>query len=237
MIHDTDISKIVVSSKFPFGKKGFKYFIGYKNGKQVRLLCVMLPKISAYGKAFDEATYMSFLIKNEELIGKYNEIWDKVSNSMKKGFDSEPAYNEKYTKTKIKSYDGKINTNFRGDKVLKEGSQYICLSKILIDSVFRTSKNYYPQVLLEESKLSKKKRCLDILLTVKKFLLMNLMMKILLKRIPKKKVLMKKIILKNKKKSFASVLFERAIYIKKRLIGLYSKHSPFLRISTRLKRF
>ena len=99
MKHDTDISKIVASSEFPFGKNGFKYFIGYKNGKQVRLLCVMLPKISAYGKAFDEATYMSFLIKNEELIGKYNEIWDKVSNSMKKGFDSEPAYNEKYTKT------------------------------------------------------------------------------------------------------------------------------------------
>ena len=207
MKRDTDISKIVASSEFPFGKNGFKYFIGYKNGKQVRLLCVMLPKISAYGKAFDEATYMSFLIKNEELIGKYNEIWDKVSNSMKKGFDSEPAYNEKYTKTKIKSYDGKINTNFCGDKVLKEGSQYICLSKILIDSVFKTSKNYYPQVLLEESKLSKKKRYLDILLTVKIFLLMNLMKKILLKRIPKKKVLMKKIILKNKKKIFCECPF------------------------------
>ena len=126
---------------------------------------------------------------------------------MKKGFDSEPAYNEKYTKTKIKSYDAKINTNFRGDKVLKEGSQYICLSKILIDSVFRTIKNYYPQGLLEESKLSKKKRYLDILLTVKKFLLMNLMKKILLKRIPKKKVLMKKSILKNKKKIFCECPF------------------------------
>ena len=56
MKHDTDISKIEASSKFPFGKKGFKYFIGYKNSKQVRLLCVMLPQISAYGKAFDEAT-------------------------------------------------------------------------------------------------------------------------------------------------------------------------------------
>ena len=34
----------------------------------------------------------------------------------------------------------------------KEGFQYICLSVILIDSVFRTDKNYYPQVLLEECK-------------------------------------------------------------------------------------
>ena len=34
----------------------------------------------------------------------------------------------------------------------KEDSKYICLSVILIDSVFRTGKNYYPQVFLEECK-------------------------------------------------------------------------------------
>ena len=31
----------------------------------------------------------------------------------------------------------------------KEGSQCICLSVVLIDSVYRTGKNYYPQVFLE----------------------------------------------------------------------------------------
>ena len=30
-INDTDINKIVVSNKFPFGKHDFKYFIGYKD--------------------------------------------------------------------------------------------------------------------------------------------------------------------------------------------------------------
>ena len=34
----------------------------------------------------------------------------------------------------------------------KEGSQYICLSLILFDSVFRTGKNCYPKVFLEEYK-------------------------------------------------------------------------------------
>ena len=29
-INDIDINKIIVSNKFPFGKQGFKYFIGYK---------------------------------------------------------------------------------------------------------------------------------------------------------------------------------------------------------------
>ena len=36
-----------------------------------------------------------------------------------------------------------MNTNVHDDKVPKEGSQYIFLSTILIDSVFRIGKNYY----------------------------------------------------------------------------------------------
>ena len=39
-------------------------------------------------------------------------MWDKVNNIMQNGFDSEPVYNEKYFKIKIKSYNGKINANF-----------------------------------------------------------------------------------------------------------------------------
>ena len=46
---------------------------------------------------------MSSLIKDDELLEKYNEIWKKVSNSIKKVFDSELAYNENYLKTKIES--------------------------------------------------------------------------------------------------------------------------------------
>ena len=71
---------------------------------------------------------------------------------IKKEFDSEPVYNEKYQKAKIKSYNVKINTNFHKNKIPKEDSQFICLSVILIDSVFETGKNYYPQVFLEECK-------------------------------------------------------------------------------------
>ena len=65
---------------------------------------------------------MSFLIKDNELLEKYNEILEKCSNCIKKGFDSEPVYNEKYPKTKTKSYEGKIKINFYNGKILKEGS-------------------------------------------------------------------------------------------------------------------
>ena len=48
---------------------------------------------------------------------KYNEIWEKVRNSLKNEFDSEPVYNEKYLEAKINSYNRKIITNFRNDKI------------------------------------------------------------------------------------------------------------------------
>ena len=66
---------------------------------------------------------MPFLIKYEKLLEKFHEIWKKVCKITKKEFDSNPVYNEKYIKTKIKSYNGKINTNFHNNKIAKEGSQ------------------------------------------------------------------------------------------------------------------
>ena len=99
--------------------------------------------MDAYRRDSDKTKYISFLIKDDELLEKYNEIWEKVKNSLKKEFDSEAIYNEKYLKGKIKSCNRKININFHNNKMPKEGSQYICLTVILIDSVSRTGKNYF----------------------------------------------------------------------------------------------
>ena len=76
-IKNIDINKIVVTNKVSFGKKAFKYFIGYKDSKKIKPLCIFLPKMSAYRKDFDETKYMSFLIKDDELLEKYNETWKK----------------------------------------------------------------------------------------------------------------------------------------------------------------
>ena len=93
----------------------------------------------------------------------------KLSNSIKIGFDSEPAYNEKYLTTKIKSYKGKINTNFHNNKIPKKGFWCIFPSVILVNSVFRLDINYN----LEESKYvgkkkkkKKKKRKINMLLMI-----------------------------------------------------------------------
>ena len=46
----------------------------------------------------------------------------------------------------------------------KEGSHCIFLSVVLIDSVFKMGKNYYPRVFLEECKYIVKEKKVEILL-------------------------------------------------------------------------
>ena len=87
---------------------------------------------------------------------KYNDIWKKIKDSLKRECDSKPVYNKIYIKAKVKSYNGNINTSFYNNKIRKADSQYICLSIILLDSVFRTGKNYYLQVFLEKCKYAAK---------------------------------------------------------------------------------
>ena len=83
LIDNVNINKIV-SKTILFGRKGFTYFTGYKNDRKMRPLCIILLKMGVYRRDFDETKYISFLIKDDELLEKYNEIWDKVTNSMKK---------------------------------------------------------------------------------------------------------------------------------------------------------
>ena len=49
-------------------------------------------------------------------------------------------------------YGDRVNTNFQGKKVPKENASYKCLSLIMLNSVFRANKKFYPQMLLEECK-------------------------------------------------------------------------------------
>ena len=44
----------------------------------LRVLSIYLPKMSAYRKYFDKTKYISFLIKDDKLLEKSNEIWEKI---------------------------------------------------------------------------------------------------------------------------------------------------------------
>ena len=78
---------------------------------------------------------------------------------MKIEFNSEPVYgdNDKYIKTKIKVYAGSMIANFQSKKMPKEKAPCKCLSIIMLDSVIKAKKKYYPQTLLEECKYEQEK--------------------------------------------------------------------------------
>ena len=74
-----DVDQIVVSSKFKHNNEGFKYFIGYQEGGIVKSLCIILPQMSGYIKYFESGgKKMSFLIKDDEVWEKYEQIWDVI---------------------------------------------------------------------------------------------------------------------------------------------------------------
>ena len=83
---------------------------------------------------------------------------------MKIDFNTETTYgddDDKYIKTKIKTYKDSINTNFYSKigskKLSKEKIPHECLLIILIDSVLYAYEKYYPQTFLEECKYAKEK--------------------------------------------------------------------------------
>ena len=69
--------------------------------------------MNAYAKYFDKnSKYINLLVNNKEILEKYNKIWNKIKSLFKKEFNSEPVYNDKYIKIKIKIYNDKVYTNF-----------------------------------------------------------------------------------------------------------------------------
>ena len=102
---------------------------------------------------------MSLRVNDEQLFKKYNKIWKKVEKLMRIDFESKPTYgyDDKYIKTKIKTYADIIITNFHNKKMPKEKVPCKCLSIIMLDSVIESDEKYYPQTFLEECKYVQEK--------------------------------------------------------------------------------
>ena len=78
-----NVDQIVISDKFKHSDDGFKYFIGYKEGEIVKPLCINFPQMSGYIKYFENTgKNMSFMIKNDDVLDKYNEIWNKIKHKI-----------------------------------------------------------------------------------------------------------------------------------------------------------
>ena len=147
-----NVDEIVISSRFKHSDERFKYFIGYKKDEIVRPLSIILLQMNGYIKYFENGSKnLSFFIKDDDVFYKYNEIWDKIKEKLNIKFHSEPIYDKKYIKAKVREYDRVIKTNFLGN------IRYTCIACLVIDSVVRMNKKNYPQIYLEECKYKIKK--------------------------------------------------------------------------------
>ena len=67
-----NVDQIVVSEKLRHSDDGFKYFIGYKEGEIIKLLCIILPEMSGYIKYFENGgKNMSFKVTGGDVLDKY----------------------------------------------------------------------------------------------------------------------------------------------------------------------
>ena len=95
--------------------------------------------MSGFVKYFENGEKnMLFRIEDDSVLIKYNKIWNRIKRTLGIKFHSEPAYDEKYIKIKVKTFNVVVHTIFLGDEIPKEGMHYTCIAAINIDSVMKT---------------------------------------------------------------------------------------------------
>ena len=155
-INDIDVNNLWVSKKEKYGEyDSFQHFIGYNDNNVIKPLYLELPQMTGYINKFNEnknknTTTMSLKVKDKNLFKNYNKIWKKVEKLMGIEFNTKRTYgdDEKHRKTKIKTYEDNITTNFynkKGSKkVPKEKIPHKCLSIIILDSILYAYEKYHP---------------------------------------------------------------------------------------------
>ena len=128
--------------------------------KKMKLLnrYVLSYLISGYIKYFENGSKnMSFMVKDDNVLDKYNKIWGKIREMLNIKFHSMPVYDKTYIKAQVRDFDIKIKTNLLGDGVPKENMHCTCIACVTIDSVMKMKKKNYPRVYSEECKYKIKK--------------------------------------------------------------------------------
>ena len=69
--------------------------------------------MSGFIKYFDKGKKnMSLIIEDDSVLFKYSDVWNKITGIKRIKFHSNPAYDEKYIKSKRKQFNGVVNKNF-----------------------------------------------------------------------------------------------------------------------------
>ena len=63
---------------------------------------------------------MSFVIKDDHVLDKYNDIWNKFKKTLNIKFYSMLVYDEECIRAKVREFYGVIKTNILGDEIPKD---------------------------------------------------------------------------------------------------------------------
>ena len=103
------------------------------------------------------------MVKDKQFLKNYNKIQRKIERLISVDFESKTTYgdddDDKYIKTKIKTYKDSITKSFYNkngsNKIPEEKVPHKCLSIIILDSVIYAYEKYHTQTFLEECKYTK----------------------------------------------------------------------------------
>ena len=85
-----------------------------------------------YIKYFDnDGKNIFFKIEEEKTYYKYIEVWNKIKRILNIKFQSQPIYDDKYIKTKVKTFNNTINTLFSGSEIPKERIMFVLQQFVL----------------------------------------------------------------------------------------------------------
>ena len=121
---------------YPLVKINYRYFIGYLyDDFQIKPLHIMLPKTRVYARSHDGRTeWIYFLIEDDDILEKYNTIWDKISVILTKNLVAKlPTINFFFGNQNEASV-------FHDKKIPKTGSNHTSLAAIMIDSALKKKK-------------------------------------------------------------------------------------------------
>ena len=69
--------------------------------------------MSGYIKYFEKGgKSMSFMVKDDDVLDKYNKMWDKIKEKLTIKFHSMPVYDKTYIKAKVKELTVKLRQTF-----------------------------------------------------------------------------------------------------------------------------
>ena len=113
-----------------------------------------MPKMSGHIKAFKVKArdknknnkLMLFCINDEKLLGKYKA---KIRDLKDIEWNALPIYDERYTKTKTRTYGNKVYTNFRGLNVPKDDTECKSFTVMSINSLLVYGNKYYLRVYVD----------------------------------------------------------------------------------------